>query len=155
MTGVQTCALPILCDTEKYDDQLAVVLDCADHQVQHFIDWVKEQDFYEDTAIVILGDHPRIDEDLVAGVPLVDRKVYNCFINSSVSPVLPTETRQVTQLDMFPTMLAAMGYEIEGDRLGLGTNLFSDLPTMVDILGYETFNSELCKQSNYYRDNFY
>ena len=144
-----------LCDTEKYDDQLAVVLDCADHQVQHFIDWVKEQDFYEDTAIVILGDHPRIDEDLVAGVPLVDRKVYNCFINSSVSPVLPTETRQVTQLDMFPTMLAAMGYEIEGDRLGLGTNLFSDLPTMVDILGYETFNSELCKQSDYYRDNFY
>ena len=144
-----------LCDTEKYDDQLAVVLDCADHQIQHFIDWVKEQDFYEDTAIVILGDHPRIDEDLVAGVPLTDRKVYNCFINSSVTPVLPTEDRQLTQLDMFPTILAAMGYEIEGNRLGLGTNLFSDLPTMVDILGYDTFNSELCKQSDYYRDNFY
>ena len=30
-------------------------------------------------------------------------------------------------MDLFPSILAAMGYEIEGNRLGLGTNLFSVL----------------------------
>ena len=29
-------------------------------------------------------------------------------------------------MDMFPTILASLGAQIEGDRLGIGTNLFSN-----------------------------
>ena len=59
------------------------------------------------------------------------------------------------QLDMFPTILSYMGFEIPGDRLGMGTDLFSRTPTLVEALGYDYLSTELQKQSVFYRDNFY
>ena len=53
-------------------------------------------------------------------------------------------------MDMYPTILAAMGAKIEGDRLGLGTNLFSDKQTLMEELGFKTLDNELQKTSNYY-----
>lgn len=38
-------------------------------------------------------------------------------------------------MDLFPTMLASLGVQIEGNRLGLGTNLFSDKKTLMKELG--------------------
>lgn len=35
-------------------------------------------------------------------------------------------------MDMYPTTLAAMGFNIEGNKLALGTNLFSELPTIIE-----------------------
>ena len=53
-------------------------------------------------------------------------------------------------MDFFPTVLAAMGARIEGERLGLGTNLFSDVPTLSEEMGYERFFEELNKKSIFY-----
>ena len=39
-------------------------------------------------------------------------------------------TREYATLDLFPTTLAALGAEIDGNRLGLGTNLFSSDQTL-------------------------
>ncbi len=55
---------------------------------------------------------------------------------------------------MFPTVLAAMGFEIDGNRLGLGTNLFSDRPTLIEEMRYESFDHELSMYSAYYVDRF-
>ena len=53
-------------------------------------------------------------------------------------------------MDLFPTTLAAMGVEIEGDRLGLGTNLFSDRDTILDEFGQEEVISQLNMKSEFY-----
>ena len=57
------------------------------------------------------------------------RRTYTAVINPAVE-VQSTEKREYSTLDLFPTTLAAMGVQIDGDRLGLGTNLFSNLPTL-------------------------
>ena len=57
-------------------------------------------------------------------------------------------------MDMFPTTLAAMGFKIKGDRLGLGTNAFSKEKTLAEKMGYDDFNAELEKYSQYYIDKF-
>lgn len=82
------------------------------------------------------------------------RHVYNCFINAAATP-MRTENREFCALDMFPTTLAAMGCEIEGNRLGLGTNLFSPMPTLIEKVGYTAFTQELSKRSPYYSEHFY
>ena len=51
------------------------------------------------------------------------RTTYNCFINSKVTTD-QIKNRQFTHMDMYPTTLAAMGFNIEGNKLALGTNLF-------------------------------
>lgn len=144
-----------ICDKcgDEYDSVAANVVSCADRQVEDFINWCKEQDFYEDTTIVIVGDHPRMDLALVEGISDYNRTSYACFVNAADKNGYSTN-RSYTQMDMFPTVLGAMGYEIEGNRLGLGANLFSDVPTLAEELGFEYLNIELQKGSDYYLANF-
>ena len=82
------------------------------------------------------------------------RHGYNCFINAAVDPYY-TQNRVFSALDMFPTTLAAMGCSIEGDRLGLGTNLFSRQATLIELRGYEELSDELSMRSEFYESHFY
>lgn len=149
------------CDlcAKKYPYNSANVVDCADSQIHNFIEWCKNQAFYKDTTIVIMGDHPRMDKNLVSTADAYDRTIYNCIINSAIEPKGDTKNRNFTSLDMFPTVLAAMGFEIEGERLALGTNIFSDKPTLSEEYaegkaGYDWLEAEVSKYSEYYKKNF-
>ena len=144
-----------LCGND-FDEQYENVLACSSKQVSAFIDWIQQQDFYENTTIVIMGDHPTLDKAYVARrVPEgAVRTGYNCFINARAQTD-NTRNRVFCTLDMFPSVLAAMGCDIEGDRLGLGTNLFSSTPTLCEEMGKDEFNEELAKRSEYYFKQFY
>ena len=116
---------------------------------------MSEQEWYEDTTIVITGDHLNMKADFWDDIGDYQRKIYNCFINLPEG-ILEGQMndRDFTILDMFPTILAATGARIEGDRLGLGTNLFSEQETLPEEIGFDTLNSELKLYSNYYYKNF-
>lgn len=137
----------------EYSPDTANVIACTDRQVTQFVEWCKQQPFYDDTVIVITGDHPRMDTYLVDGVSYYDRTVYNCFINSAVSTD-NLQNREFTHMDIFPTTLAAMGYSIEGDRLALGTNLFSSQPTLAEQKSFDWVETEVSKSSEYYIKTF-
>ena len=51
---------------------------------------------------------------------------------------------------MFPTTLAALGAQIEGDRLALGTNLFSSVETLEEKYGYDEVSDHLRQKSIFY-----
>jgi len=140
-----------LCD-DTYEETYENAIACSSRQVLEFVQWLQAQDFYENTTVIIAGDHfsmdreyfsRNVDEDYV-------RHGYNCFINSAVS-TNRVKNRQFSALDMFPTTLAAMGCTIEGNRLGLGTNLFAGIPTLIEKRGYAAFWNELSMSSEYYQ----
>lgn len=132
---------------EKFDDQYANVMACSSRQVKEFVDWVQQQEFAENTTIVISGDHPTMDSDFCEDVNKdYERKVYTTYINSSAEKQLD-EKRNYTTFDNFPTTLAAMGVEIKGNRLGLGTNLFSSQQTLSERVGIEKEEKELKRKS--------
>ncbi len=147
--GAQRCSR---CGYE-YDTDLENVLVCQDSLVDEFIEWCNAQPFMENTTVIITGDHPRMDSELVDGVDWLERTIYNCFINPVAEPYFVLE-RTFTPLDMFPTVLSAIGFKIDGERLGLGTNLFSPAPTLAEKYGFEWLNSELRKYSAYYEKEF-
>ena len=137
-----------LCDEEFGDNQYANVMACSNRQTAAFVEWIQEQDFYEDTTIVLIGDHPTMDVDFCQEVPdIYERKVYTTLINSAATPQDPDRCREYTTFDLFPTTLSAMGAEIEGERLGLGVNLFSSENTLAEEYGLEEINDELGKRS--------
>ena len=82
------------------------------------------------------------------------RTTYNCIINPAIEPVRETG-REFATFDMFPTTLAALGATIEGERLGLGTNLFSSEETLTEKYGYDKLEEELSKASDFYIETFY
>lgn len=140
----------------EHAEQYENVLSCSSKQVTAFVEWITEQDFYENTTVIVSGDHPTMDGAyIVRNTPKgYERHVYNCIINSAVTTE-NTKNREFATHDMFPTVLAAMGCEIEGDRLGLGTNLFSETPTLCELLGTEKLKKELQKTSDFYNEKFY
>lgn len=145
---------------DTYDDQYANVLACSSKQLDAFVNWCMEQPFYENTSIVILGDHSSMQANFYDHRELDThsgndrRKVYNAFINCAAEPV-KEEQRLFTTLDFFPTMLAALGVEIQGERLGLGTNLFSGRETIAEEVGYEKMFDELSRKSNFYNERIF
>ena len=140
---------------EEYSENYENVISCSSKQVYAFVEWIKQQDFYENTTVVICGDHKSMDAGYFdRNVDCeYERHMYNCFINSSVS-CDDTKNREFSTMDIFPTTLAAMGCRIEGDRLGLGVNLFSDEQTLCEKYGTQWLNEELSKSSAYYMPKF-
>ena len=135
------------CGSLYGDNQYANVMACSDRQLNEFLQWIQQQDFYENTTVVLAGDHLTMDSDFCENVSEdYDRKAYTAYINPAAEAELHTE-RMYSTMDHFPTTLAALGAQIEGNRLGLGTNLFSSEPTLTEFLGLEEMNQELQKKS--------
>ena len=138
-----------LCQNNYPDNQYANVYRCASRQVTDFVDWIKKQDFYENTTIVISGDHPTMDRDFCDHVPKsYQRKVYTVFLNAAAKRK-ERNKREYATFDYFPTTLAAMGVEIPGNRLGLGTDLFSGESTLTEKFGKKEEKKELEERSDF------
>lgn len=141
----KSCPTPF---KEKY----ANVFNCSDMMINDFINWIKKQDFYDNTTIVITGDHISMQENFYNAPNNYQRAVYNVIINSAIKEN-NSKNRIATTLDIYPTTLAALGATIEGDRIGLGTNLFSSKKTIAEELTISYLNKEFTKRSNYYNIN--
>ncbi|MFV0528837.1 MAG: sulfatase-like hydrolase/transferase [Lachnospiraceae bacterium] len=138
------------CTQEFGADQYANVISCSSRKISAFLAWIQAQDFYENTTVVIVGDHLTMDRDFCDGVNLdYDRKVYTAYINAAAETQLATERGYAT-VDYFPTTLAALGVQIEGERLGLGTNLFSEQPTLLEEYGVDEVDQEVSRKSEFF-----
>ena len=131
------------------DDRYANVMACSSAQIDEFIKWVQQQEFYENTTIVLMGDHPTMDSNFCNDIDDgYVRKVYTLYINSAVE-VAANIKRNYTTFDNFPTTLSALGVEIEGNRLGLGSNLFSDVQTLSEKFEIDIEEKEIRKKSEF------
>ena len=145
MVGGYTCEL---CGDE-FENSYSNVYACSDKQVSEFIDWIKQQDFYENTTIILMGDHPTMDGMYCRNIdPSYVRRVYTCIINAPVTPVRDAY-RSYSTLDMLPTALTAIGVEIPGGRLGLGTSLYTNQRTLTEELGYSAVSTSLSRYSSF------
>lgn len=143
-----------LCEN-NFQEQYANVIACSSKQTYDFIEWISEQEWYENTTVILLGDHNSMAVNFWDDIGDYNRKTYNCFINI---PADIDETnakyREFCTLDYFPTILAAINVDIPGERLGLGTNLFSGKCTLMEEIGKDNLFEELVKYSKFYVSKF-
>lgn len=138
-----------LCGTDD-DRQYANVIKCQDEQIMRFIEWVQDQPFYENTTIIISGDHLSMDTNYFETITgEINRTTFFTIINSVVESEFERE-RTFTSMDIYPTTLASLGITVEGERIGIGTNLYSDRPTLIEELGYTEFDDGLKGYSSFY-----
>lgn len=138
---------------KEYPERLSNIIRGNSKKIGAFVEWLKEQPFYEDTTIVIAGDHISMAAEYINGTydKNYNRTVLNAFIHSAVQTE-KNKNRLFTSFDMYPTILSAMGAGIEGDRLGLGVNLFSGQKTIAEEIGLTALDRELRKQSKYFKE---
>lgn len=136
---------------QKFSKQYENVYAHSSKSINEFVEWIQQQDFYENTTIVILGDHLGMQTDFYTEGEKSNyyRTIYNVIINPAIEKANNTN-RTFTAADMYPTMLASIGVEIEGNKIGLGTNLYSGIPTLAEEFGILSLNEELAKSSRFY-----
>ena len=134
----------------EYDDHYLNSIACSSEMLKEFIDWIKKQDFYENTTIILAGDHLSMNTYSFDNIdPNYNRSVYNVFINSAVDTDC-NKNREFTTFDYYPTTLASLGVKIDGDKLGLGTNLFSCKVTLSEEYGNDYIDERLKEKSLFY-----
>ena len=136
----------------KYKTQYENVYATESKLIYDFVNWVKKQDFYDNTTIVIVGDHISMQTSFFRKHHAKDRYVYNCIINPAVKNA-NNKNRIITALDIYPTTIASIGGIIDGDRLGLGSNLFSNKKTLAEEYGVKYLDKELQKRSEFYNNS--
>lgn len=137
--------------SNEFKNQYENVYATESKLIKEFIDWFKEQPSYDDTVTVIIGDHLCMQSNFIGNHKLNKRGRYNVIINSSVKSDNKFN-RSFTAVDTTPTILASLGATINGDRMGLGTNLYSDKKTITEEYGLDYVNKELKNASDMYID---
>ncbi len=133
---------------DTYNSSYANAIVCSDQQVSSLLKWCKEQDWYENTTIVVSGDHPTMATFCDSAPQDYVRKVYTLYLNSAKEPQR-NEWREYSTVDHFPTTLSAMGVDIEGGRLGLGCDLFGSQDTLTETKGRREIDAELSRTSRW------
>lgn len=139
-----------LCIEEEDERQYARVIRCQDRQIAEFIQWIQEQDIYEQTTIIVAGDHLSMDTYYFTTLTgEVVRTPFYTIINGVEAEDINL-VRDFSTMDFYPTTLASMGIEIEGDKIGLGTNLYSEQSTILEKIGFDEFEEGLKGYSVFY-----
>jgi len=124
---------------------LEATIRCASKDTRDFVNWVKQQPFYPNTEVIIVGDH------LFMGDYLVDkngksRRWYDLFIAPAVKP--SNTNREFTSFDMAPTIMESLGFSINNHKMGFGVSLFSNESTLVEKIGIDSLNRGLTNMKN-------
>ncbi|MDO4606687.1 MAG: LTA synthase family protein [Bowdeniella nasicola] len=137
------------------DQQYGNVIHYSQAETVKLVRWMQQQSWYEDTVIVITGDHRSKDIHFFEGWDEdYERTIVNMILNGALPDPGPeiTKNRDFAPFDYFPTIVAALGITIDGNQLGLGTNLYSGEPTLMERTGVHTIDREMTKRSPFYEE---
>jgi phosphoglycerol transferase len=152
-----------------FDAQYKNVLFDADKQLFAFLEWLKEQEFYERTTVVVLGDHLYQDSSFFPQefrIHLLNSKYaasyqndvqntmytrfpVNIFINSLLSEE-NTKNRSFSHFDIFPALIDSIGGVYDAIGLALGRSMHKGETTLLEKFGVNTLNDALQQKSLYY-----
>ena len=133
------------------EELLQASIRCSSRQLDDFIKWAKTQEWFSNTTITVMGDHETMAPLHSIGFRNTRQSHFwlDFFINSATTA--ENYNRTFSSLDMFPTILEALGAKIPGRALGLGRSLFAQEPTLLEQYGLDSLNNALEKNSDKYK----
>ena len=147
-THVPGTVLPYNCP-QLFGDVRDNIL-CSDKVVTDFINEFKQTPYWENTSIVILGDHPMFKPLSVHSAKKYKRTIYNAFLN------IPEELKinpkkAYTTIDLAPSYLEILGINLPNRSFGLGRSIFSDIPSLITHKDYN-LKTAVRQKSKVYQD---
>lgn len=130
--------------SEKFKNVIA----CSDFQTKYFFEELKKIPSFKDTLIILIGDHLARKNELYNILEKQhNRTIYNRFINTKP---FPSTDRTFTAMDIGPTILELLGFQLHDGALGLGRSLLRPEQTLIEKLGKKKLEEELLKKSKKY-----
>ena len=118
---------------------IPAAIHCTGLHVQGIIDRVEALGLTEDTVIAVMNDHLSMKNTVYADLLAMGDKRSNYFVLLGAGPARVIE-KPGTMIDVFPTLLEALGYQIKEGRANMGVSLLSEYPTLTQTLGLDVLN---------------
>ncbi len=137
------------CDRNDELTGILAAINCTDSMLERLIRTILESKAHENTVVFLLSDHlfPGELPAYTGAVQTTPPKRENLFVvfNSKLNTELYkySSKRIATPLDVAPTILAHLGYEIE--TLNYGRNLESQSATLAEMLGKPVLDANIVK----------
>lgn len=115
---------------------------CSNLLVEELIERLRREGLLENTVVVIQSDHLAMRNEVYNRLEASERR--NLFLVLGAER-RAAEDKPASAVDIFPTILTALGFDLADDRAGLGRALQSDSPTLVERWGTEGMNRAIDK----------
>lgn len=126
----------------EFDGQdILYSVECSAWLARDFIERLDSEGLLDNTIVVLLSDHLTMRVSVWDQLTALDRDNTLIMLGDNLSP--QRIRRDATMLDVFPTLLDALGFDLEDNRAGLGASLLSDKPTLVEVHGINVLNERL------------
>ena len=130
----------------EFDGQdILYSVECSTWLARDLIERLESEGLLDNTLVVVLSDHLTMRVSVWDQLTALDRDNTLIMLGDDIQP--QRIRRDATMLDVFPTVLDALGFRLEGQRAGLGTSLFSDQRTLVEAHGIEVLNERLQEET--------
>lgn len=120
-------------------------VECSAWLARDLIERLETRGLLENTVVAILSDHLTMRVSVWDELTTLDRD--NTFILLGTGQASQRIKRSASTMDVFPTLLDALGYTPHNLRAGLGVSLLSDADTLVKRYGVEAINERLHAES--------
>ncbi|MBE0400395.1 sulfatase-like hydrolase/transferase [Halomonas sp. FME1] len=130
----------------EFDGQdILYSVQCSAWLARSFIERLEAEGLLDNTLVMVLSDHLTMRVSVWDQLTAMDRDNTLIMFGEGIEP--RRIRRDATTLDIFPTLLDALGFNLAEQRAGLGTSLFSDKQTLVEIHGIEVINQRLREET--------
>ncbi len=119
---------------------IPAAIQCTGDHVKSLIDEVDRLGLNDDTLIIVLSDHLSMKNTLKASFDAYqgDRRNYFTVLGTGRQDKI---SKLGTAMDIYPTILELLGYELAGRRANMGVSLLSTNMTMAERLGLEPLSN--------------
>ncbi|MDF9435718.1 sulfatase-like hydrolase/transferase [Chromohalobacter israelensis] len=115
---------------------------CTGWLVRRFLVRLDREGLLDNTLVVISSDHLSMKNSEWPQLVTAQRENTFMMLGQGV-PAGKRIQRQGSMVDVYPTVLEAMGFTLETRAAGLGHSLFAERPTLIEEYGLETINDHM------------
>ena len=149
------------CAQQGFKNTHADIYRCTLSRVDRLLRSLKEAGVFENTALVLMGDHPLMRSykftwndtlhDLAGGSMKASQHDVYAYMWSPkwLHQFKSVNTSALGHFDIYPSVFSLAGGDFEQDGAGLGRNIF-ELPSLLDRYSINEFNYLLTRKSDFY-----
>lgn len=120
-------------------------VECGARLVNSLVRRLQVEGLLDNTLVVIASDHLSMKVSAWESLMLGPRANTFMMLGNDIPP--RRFQVEASSMDLLPTILEGMGFDIERHRAGLGVSLLSGLPTLVERHGIEMLNTRMREET--------
>jgi phosphoglycerol transferase len=126
-------------DISETESRIPDAIRCTGDNVQSIINEVNRLGIQDETIIFVMNDHLAMTNTLK---PQLDKVVRNGAARNDFVAIIGAgdayrSDKAGTMLDVYPTILEALGYKLADHHANMGVSLLSDKPTLSMTIGLD------------------